>query len=184
MYIPQLSQEILLAIVAGAALLLGAVLARLFSGNSAGRSGEDPRYHRIRQLEADLRLLQRKYDEAIAALDARDAEQQISETTIHELNAQLTERGDKLAQVTKEMRASVAKTRELRQTLADRAAETIREHVRAEEAHTELMVARAGSDVMLSEFELLKRRDAENDIPEQRDLLADESLVSTSSSKP
>lgn len=178
MFMPELSQEVLFAVAAGLVFLLGAIFSRLLSGNSVAGNGEDKRNHRIRQLEADLRLLQRKYDEANAALDANDAAQQASETTIHDLNKLLEERGQKLTQVTKEMKTAVAKTRELRQTLAERAAETIREHVRAEEARTELEVARAGSDVMMSEFERIKKGDSEvDDELEDEELLPHESMV-------
>jgi chromosome segregation ATPase len=181
---PELSQEVLFAVAAGLVFLLGAIVSRLLSGNSRVRGGEDKRNHRIRQLEADLRLLQRKYDEACAALDASDAAKQAGEATIHDLNALLEERGQKLAAVTKEMKTAVAKTRELRQTLAERAAETIREHVRAEEARTELEVVRAGSDVMMSEFERMQKGDAAaEDEFEQEELLPRESMVSDSESQ-
>ena len=56
------------------------------------------------------------------------------------------------------------RTRELRQELQDRASETIRESVRAREAETELEVARAGSEAVLSEINRLQeeRKDLTN----------------------
>lgn len=178
MYIPVVSHDVLLAIVAAAAFLAGTVVARLLFA-SAGKRREDPRNHRIRQLEADLRLLQRKHDEALTTLDEHVEQQASGEARIEELNARLAENDSALQQATREMKDAVSKTRELRQILADRAAETIREHVRAEEARTELDVIRAGSDVMASEFERMQAGGSvagDDDEPEE-DLLSDESLL-------
>ena len=73
-----------------------------------------------------------------------------------QLTKMLAARDKELTQLRGELRDEARKVRELRQELQVRATETIREHVRAEEATSELEVARAGSDEVRSELSRLQ----------------------------
>ena len=174
------SQDHLLIAAVSASFVVGALFARVVFGSrkSAATAGEDPRNKRIRQLEADLKVAERKLDEYSSQLETKAEEFDQSMATVHDLNSLLEERNGEVEGLRQEIKSEVAKTRELRRELSDRAAETIREHVRAEEAQTELAVARAGSDAIISEFSRLQEDDAdkESDTPEQSDLLDDASL--------
>jgi len=151
------SQVQLLAAASGGGVVLGAFLAYLTGRrNPAEMPTEDPRNHRIRELEADLRTSSRQHEEVAQALEAKSAEFNTAIDTLQQLRAELAETGEKLAQAQEDLQGSVAKTRELRQELQDRATETVREQLRAEEAATELEVARAGSEAVLSEINRLQ----------------------------
>ncbi len=119
-------------------------------------ASEDPRNHLIREMEADLRTIRRQSAECELALDAKTDEFDTAVTTMQELRANLTEREEELEKMKFDLKGSVYKTRELRTELQDRATETIREYVRAQEAETELEVARAGSEAVLSEISRLQ----------------------------
>jgi len=177
------NQDYLLAAVAAVSFVVGTLFARLvFGSGKSAAAGEDPRNRRIRQLEADLKVAQRRLEEYTRQLDTKTAEFDQTMATVHDLNALLEERDGEVAGLRGEVKSAVAKTRELRRELTDRAAETIREHVRAEEAHTELAVAQAGSDAIISEFSRLQnsrsddRPDEASGEPEQSDMLDDDSL--------
>lgn len=175
-----LSPEQMLIAVAALGFGVGVLVARVLFRGGAQALAEDPRNHRIRQLEADMRLLRRQHDEAVAALDNRDSDYETSMATVRDLNAVLAEREAEVGKLSKEVRSAVAKTRELRQTLAERAAETLREHVRAEEAETELEVVKAGSDVMAFTYTSLQADGEDDEVSRvDIDLLADEDLLGT-----
>ena len=147
----------LIGAVAGA-FVLGFVFARLLSGK--GRSkvvAEDRRDHRIRELEADLRLANRKLEESAVQLETTTQEFDQSMATVHDLSALLAERDEEVQGLRTEVKGAVQKTRELRRELTDRAEETMREHVRAKEAQDELDIVRAGSDALVSEFERVQQ---------------------------
>ncbi len=76
--------------------------------------------------------------------------------TLQELRTKIAGVESESDELRHENKSSVAKMRELRVELQDRATQTIREHMRAEEAETELQVARAGSDAVLSEISRLQ----------------------------
>jgi len=146
---------ILIAASAGS-FFVGVVFSRIVFGTRKSKiASEDPRNHRIRQLEVDLRLAERRLEEYDEQLATKTYEVDQSMATVHDLNAVLSQRESEVEVLRSEVKGAVKKTRELRQELTDRAAETIREHVRAEEAQTELEVVRAGSDALISEFNLV-----------------------------
>ena len=151
--IAMLEENTTLLIASAVSFVAGAVFIRMVSGrDTARKTGEDPRNHRIRELEADLRLAQRRLEEYTDQLETKTREVDDSMATVHDLNALLEERQSEVEVLRGEVKGAVQKTRELRRELTDRAEETLREHVRAKEAQTELEVVRAGSDALVSEF--------------------------------
>ena len=143
--------------VGAAAFLVGALLTRIVCGSRRGvADSEDPRNHKIRELEADLRTLQRQCGETEQELEEKTVEFDIAVETMQELRATLADRDMAVDDLNEELKSEAKKTRELRQVLQDRATQTIREQVRAEEAETELEVARAGSEAVMSEINRLQ----------------------------
>lgn len=146
-------------LAAGAAgFFVGALLARLSSG-AARREAlkEDPRNHRIRELEADLRATRKQLAEQEKALEQKSGEFTTSVATLQTLNATLSARDEQIRALEADLQGSIAKTNELRRELQERAAETVREQVRAEEAVTELQVERAGSEAVMNEIARLQQ---------------------------
>jgi chromosome segregation ATPase len=154
----QLNHNQMLMAVGALGLVVGALIMRTFT-KSAGKMqvSEDPRNHRIREIEAELRTTRRQFVDCEQALEEKTEEFNTSVETLQELRATLVEREEDLSRLKGDLEGSVTKTRELRTELQDRATETIREQVRAEEAETELDVARAGSEAVLSEIGRLQQ---------------------------
>ena len=150
------NSQIMLAIGA-AGFIVGCVLTRVLH-NSGQKSGkhEDPRNHRIRELEADLRSVKRQLEGSEEELAATNEEFKTAVATLQHLRANAAEKDEKITQLEKDVKESVAKTRELRKELQDRAAERLYEHVRAMQAETELEVTRAGSEAVMSEINRLQ----------------------------
>ena len=152
-----LNNDQLMMAIGAAGLIVGCLLTRMLS--KSGRNNakhEDPRNHRIRELEADLRSVKRQFEETEDELSATNEEFKTSVATLQHLRTKLAERDAKVEELTQELKGSVAKTRELRTELQDRAAEGLREHVRAQQAETELEVTRAGSEAVMSEISRLQ----------------------------
>ena len=154
----QLNHNQMLMAVGALGLVVGALIMCTFT-NLAGkmRVSEDPRNHRIREVEAELRTARRQFADREQALEEKTDEFNTSVGTLQKLRATLAEREEDLSRLKDELKGSVSKTRELRTELQDRATETIREQIRAEEAETELDVARAGSEAVLSEIGRLQQ---------------------------
>lgn len=155
MEIADLTQNQMLIAAAAGAFLVGVVIARLIF-KERDRAEEDPRNHRIRELEADLRSLRRKYEESEDVLERTTTDFNIAVEELRTSKNNAIDKDEEIDRLSAELKHSVIRTRELRQELQDRASETIREHVRAREAETELEVARAGSEAVLSEINRLQ----------------------------
>ena len=139
-------------------LVVGALLMRMFTKpvDNAPVS-EDPRNHQIRGMDADLRTTRRQLVDIEQALQEKTEEFDTAVETMQGLRATSVELEEELARLKGDLKGSVTKTRQLRTELQNRATETIREQVRAEEAETELDVARAGSEAVLSEISRLQQ---------------------------
>jgi chromosome segregation ATPase len=148
----QLNQGYLQVYIAAGALVAVVFFSWLFRRTLRPESTEDPRNHLIRELEADLRLAQRRVEELTEQLDTKTQDFDQSIETVCDLSELLKSRDGQIDSLRVDVKGAVAKTRDLRHELTERATETIREHVRAEAAQTELAVARAGSEAMASEF--------------------------------
>ena len=149
----ELTNQQLMIAAALAGFVVGSVVIGIFARASARDTDhEDPRNHQIRELEADLRTLRRESEENNDELQGKAAEFNTAVESLQALRSTLAERDATIAELQVDQKSSVLKIRELRHELQDRATETVRNHVRAEEAETELEVARAGSEAVLSEM--------------------------------
>ncbi|MDH5275230.1 MAG: hypothetical protein OEW88_02280 [Gammaproteobacteria bacterium] len=137
----------------------GAVLTRLLGSLAIRPKGKraDDLQHRIRALDADLRVAQRTSDELKVERDAL-AEQIVKTTT--ELSA-LKEQAASHAEIVRKLKADIqhecAKTSQLRLELAARAEEMVRTYVELREAKTELGVSQVGSNVDTDQIVRLQR---------------------------
>lgn len=126
---------------------------------AGGRSGGsvDALHHKIRGLEADLRVAQRTAD------DMQNERQQLAEELSQStaelalLKDEATRHHDLVHKLTAEIQHECRKTAQLRMELADRAEEMVRTHVQLRDVTTELGVTQVGSDVVVDQIERLNR---------------------------
>lgn len=139
-----------LALLAVAAFLLGWLLASVSAKLSSRRQAteRDPRDEKIYALQAELRVAEK--DLAQLKSEADDQQQSLEDTTLN-LQAQSSviacqqEEIDRLAD---NLRKSVLKTRDLREELADRAAQNVYAEAKIREVETELSIAQASADML------------------------------------
>ncbi len=132
------------------AFLLGWVLSSISSRLSDRHRARrrDPRDDRIRELEAELRIassegqqLREKHESVLEELE--DATE-----SIEKRDNVISHQQSRVEELKKDLKESVAKTRELRQELTNRAEETLRSEVKIREIETELSVAQASTDLL------------------------------------
>lgn len=153
----QLSSEQLLAVVGGACFAVGGLFSLLLSSVRGRKEDfEDPRNHTIRSLEADARTTRRQLDELRQQLEEKTSEFNTSVATLQELRGSMSDRDARIEKLEADLKESVRKTRELRVELQERAAQSVRDSMRAEEAATEAEVARAGSEAVMGEITRLQ----------------------------
>lgn len=137
-------------VIAGAAFLLGLLLASIFAGMRARKKAleRDPRDLRIRSLEAECRV-------ALADADKFKAEVARLEATLKELVPELEQRDrvlseqqTKIDQLRLDLTSSVKKTRELRAELAERATENVHAEAKIRDVETELSIVQASTDMI------------------------------------
>ncbi len=143
-----INQELILMTIG--AFLLGWILSSISSrmGDRHRARRRDPRDDRIREMEAELRIatsereqLREKHESVLAELeDANDSIEKRDNVISHQQS--------RVEDLKKDLKESVAKTRELRQELTDRAEETLRSEVKIREIETELSVAQASTDLL------------------------------------
>jgi chromosome segregation ATPase len=139
-----------------------AYLSRILGGDFAGNGEADAKQgrasseHRIRALEADLRVVQKAVEEAEDELTTAKAE--LGKTNVESaiLRKTLERRDAQLAEAKKNISEECLKTMELRRELTGRAEETIRASVQIKDIETELGVVQAGSDVVAEQFRRLE----------------------------
>jgi chromosome segregation ATPase len=140
-----------------AASLVFAISAKVWRGGRRADGPTDALHHRIRGLEADLRVAQRAADDA---LNERQALTEQLNGTVAELTAlreEAVRQHELVRKLTAEMQHECRKTAELRKELADRAEEMVRTHVQLRDVKTELDVSQVGSDVVIDQIERLTR---------------------------
>ena len=150
-------QEIIL-IFALIGVLGGWAMGRIgswFSNRGAGASRAEDVNHRIHGLQADLRVAQRKAEEAELALERNREESEAVRRELPAKVAELAQRDEEIARLRASLNAECTKTQGLRHELTNRAEETIRAGVRVKDAETELSVALAGSDAVLDQIQRL-----------------------------
>jgi chromosome segregation ATPase len=150
-------QEIVLAFALIGVLggwALGRIGSAFASRSSRGNRGRDDN-HRIRALEADLRVAQRKAEEAELALERLREEHEAVTRELQEKNAALSAREAEMDKLRQSLTDECSKTQGLRAELTARVEENIRAQLRVRDAETELSVARAGSEAVIEQVQRL-----------------------------
>ena len=144
----ELPQNLIL-MTAGAFLIgwiLSAISSRLGDRHRARR--RDPRDDRIRSLEADLRVAQTEGEKQKQKVEELSEELKEANEGIEKRDNVISHQQEKLDSVTRDLKESVMKTRELRGELSDRATQNIKSEVKLREVETELEVAQASTDMI------------------------------------
>ena len=136
-------------LIAGAFLLgwlLASLNARFGKQSSSGR--RDPREKQILSLEAELRVARTEASSALEKFEAIEA-------TLNEITEGIEKRDNVIAhqqetvtKLKKDLKDSVAKVRQLRSELSERATESVRSEAKLREVETELSVVQASSDLI------------------------------------
>ncbi len=154
-----LLSDLYMAGAAVAGFAAGAGLSRLL-GSVANRplgKRADDLHHRIRGLEADLRVAQRNADQVRAERDAAVADL-AAKCVEHAAAAdKVAAHEDLIRKLKAEVQHECGKTARLRQELADRAEEMVRTHVQLRDVQNELGVSQVGSDVVIDQIGRLER---------------------------
>ncbi|MGI9219785.1 MAG: hypothetical protein ACR2QS_01955 [Woeseiaceae bacterium] len=138
-----------LLLIAGAFLigwLLCATQARLSSGVRARK--RDPRDDRIRSLEAETRIAQSDAEKLREQDEGREKELFEAKEGIEKRDNVIAHQQGRIEELTRDLRSSVLKTRELRSELSERATENMKSEAKIREVETELEVAQASTDML------------------------------------
>lgn len=148
-----------IAAAAMAGIAAGAMLSR-FLGSVANRplgKRADDLHHRIRGLEADLRVAQRTADQARTERESLTAELASTAGELAALRDKAVRSDEQIKKLKAEVQHECGKTARLRQELADRAEEMVRTHVQLRDVRTELGVTQVGSDVVMDQITRLEQ---------------------------
>lgn len=133
-----------------AAFVLGWLLSAISSmlGSKYRARKRDARDDRIRALEAELRVA--RTDSEYSRGDCEKLEERLKETMtgLERRDNVITDQQAKIESISRNLKESVIKTRELRAELADRAAESVHAEAKIREVQTELSVAEASRDMI------------------------------------
>ncbi len=139
-----------LILMTAGAFLVGWLLSRIFSKSGSKKSDleRDPRDFRIHELEAKLRISESNSEKSMT--DVEKLEEELKETTVglERRDNVITEQQSKIETISKDLKGSVLKTRELRSELTDRATEGIHAEAKIRQVETELSVAQASTDMI------------------------------------
>jgi len=148
-----------IAAAAVAGFAAGAMLSRFlgtFANRPMGKRADDL-HHRIRGLEADLRVAQRTADQARTEREALTAEMARTGAELVALRDRQAGNDDLIRKLKTEVQFECGKTARLRQELADRAEEMVRTTVQLRDVQNELGVTQVGSDVVMDQITRLER---------------------------
>jgi chromosome segregation ATPase len=154
-----LLSNLYIAAAAVAGFAAGALLSRIlgsFANRPMGKRADDL-HHRIRGLEADLRVAQRTADQVRTERDGLMAEMASKATELGTLRDTLASNDERIRKLKAEVQFECGKTARLRQELADRAEEMVRTHVQLRDVQNELGVSQVGSDVVMDQITRLER---------------------------
>ena len=139
-----------LILVTAGAFVLGWLLSYISSrlGARFRAMKRDPRDDRIRSLEAELRVARTDAEKSHDSVE--QLEEQLKETTmgLERRDNVISAQQSKLEGVTRDLKESVLKTRELRSDLAERAVENVHAEAKIRDVETELSVAHASKDML------------------------------------
>ena len=137
--------------------LVLAIAVKVWHGGRRSGGSVDALHHKIRGLEADLRVTQRTADDSLNERQALTERLNSTTAELAALRDEATRHHDRVHKLTAEMQHECRKTAELRKELADRAEEMVRTHVQLRDVKTELDVTQVGSDVVIDQIERLTR---------------------------
>ena len=139
----------LILMVAGA-FLLGWLLSSVSSSLGSRRRAKerDPRDDRIRSLEAELRIAQGAASRADERLEELEKDVQEALEGNEKRDNVISHQQERIDKLSRDLKDSVLKTRELRSELSDRATENLKSEVKLREVETELEVAQASTDLI------------------------------------
>jgi chromosome segregation ATPase len=139
-----------LILMTGGAFLLGWLLSYVSSrlGAKYRTMKRDPRDDRIRSLEAELRVANSQKAKSLE--DAEKLEDQLKETTVglERRDNVISAQQSRIETISRDLKDSVQKTRELRSDLAERATENVHAEAKIREVETELSDAQASRDML------------------------------------
>jgi len=136
--------------VAGGAFLLGWLVGKIgaYLGNRFHARKRDPRDDRIRNLDAELRIAQTDSEKAKETAERLKNQLDDQKELVEKRDSLITEHQQLVAELRRDLKDSVMKTRELRAELSNRAAENVKSEVKLREVETELSVAQASTDLL------------------------------------
>ena len=139
----------LILMVAGA-FLLGWLLSWLSYSLGARRRAKkrDPKDDRIRSLEAELRIARTDADKAAETSEALEKNLEEAQQGNDKRDKVISHQQERIEKLSRDLKESVLKTRELRNELSERATESIRSQVKLREVETELEVAQASTNLI------------------------------------
>ena len=141
-------QNVILTIAG--AFLLGWLLSSIgssFSGRAKARK-RDPRDDRIRNLEAELRIAQTEVAASKEKIEGLEKDLSEAEDGNEKRDNVITHQQERIEELSRDLKESVLKTRELRNELSERATENLKSEVKLREVETELEVAQASTDLI------------------------------------
>ncbi len=119
-----------------------------YFGNKIQARSRDPRDDRIRSMDAELRVAQGNAEMANAKLEEESRALKGEQGLLATRDMAIEDLKSTVTKLEVDLKESVIKTRELREELTDRAAESIRSEIRLRDVETELSVAQASTDMI------------------------------------
>jgi chromosome segregation ATPase len=162
----ELPQQLLL--MTSGAFLIGWLLSSISSSFGAKYRAKrrDPRDDRIRSLEAELRVAQTDLEKVRENSEEQKKGLEESAEGIEKRDNVISHQQEKIDGLSKDLKESVLKTRELRSDLSERATENIKSEVKLREVETELSVARASTEMIATgvlDYAFIRDEDIELD---------------------
>jgi chromosome segregation ATPase len=139
----------LILLVAGA-FLLGWLLSWLssFLGTRKRAQKRDPKDDRIRSLEAELRIARSDAGKATETIEVLEKDLEEALKGNDKRDKVISHQQERIEKLSRDLKESVLKTRELRNELSERATESIRSEAKLREVETELEVAQASTNLI------------------------------------
>jgi chromosome segregation ATPase len=164
----ELSQNLIL--MTAGAFLLGWLLSSISSslGSRYKAKKRDARDDRIRSLEADLRVAKTDAEKSQSNIVKLEEELKETHVGIERRDNVITEQQARIDRVSRDLKESVIKTRELRAELAERATENVHAEARIREVQTELSVAQASQDMLATGILDYDTEDGDEDSEDSR----------------
>ena len=126
--------------------LLSAISSRMTAKYEARK--RDPRDDRIRSLEAELRVANSELEKVTAKNAQLDESLKDANAGNEKRDNVISHQQQRIEELTRNLKDSVIKTRELRAELSERATENIKSEMKIREVETELEVAQASTDMI------------------------------------